>query len=623
VLPKLRKSLLVQTAVIALFSLAGFLILFYVVLQAVADARVLKRMFGFDSFAGFLLTSGGGILAVILLAGLLFGLVRRIFFSRTIKGEADALHRILTRFESGDLSQDPDELASLPLVIRNDVSALRESLVARFVNIRQSLNELGEVARNLQQMSVDSSLRISFLNSQLDTMNTTLSTLQETLEEVQIPATNRLQTVLVAGDGAPASSLITALADCGSCGTIFHTVSSGQTDPQATPLPAAKLPDFTSLLQNLSDSLVFLTSPLALDDDTTNRLIAHAVPVFGYGNRVSTLDHESLLALLARYRIPLLPWMEISSVDQGVQFASTHKGPWRIEAGRLQADLNPVFNEIPALSDFLSAHPGIFNDVIPVKILCGEMAREYSVIALCDRTTLFLLGCAELDIAAEDNDTGLATSGSGAFTPAFSDNDPILRRIRTLILGRLHGALRREGIIWRGFVTLRLHISSDGHPFLQNIFFGLLSPESDAILIATKEYLIPACLAALRDELEVFEPPVKSHNAIAIVFSGEGRLPEAPAGTFIIPSASDSSLKFSLVSSRRTLDETIYSAYLSALPVIRTGTYSCRQDIGGRTLLAHKTRKQKHLRIPGSSRIRSLYELLLGTWSGGGRGMER
>lgn len=619
-LPKLRKKLLLQTAVIAMFSLAGFLILLYVTMQALADPRVLKRMLGFDSFAGFLLTSGSGILGVVLLASILFLLVRRIFFAKTIHGQTDALHRILSRFESGDLNPAPDELTALPPVLRRDVEALRDSLFSRFDTVQQAVHELGEVSRNLQRMTVDSSLRISFLNAQVESLSANLTLLQDSLDQLQTPRPDHVRSILVVGDDPSAAALMHALTIGSPASRLYQICEHpDHIHPAATHFETGTLEDIPNHAQELGIALVFLSQPHSLPAELCDHLASNGIPVFGRGSRTHVLQGETLSALLDRYHIPRLPWAVVSSPSEALAFAATHKGPWRIEARRIQDDIVPLFHDATALSGFLSSHPGIFGDRHPVTIACGERSRDFSLIALSDRTCMKMLGCAELDILSGDNDTGAATSGCGAFTPTLDEGDPVTKRIASRILGRLHGALRREGIVWHGFVTLRIHVTHDGHPYLQRLTFGLLSPEADAILASAHRMLVPACLAALRDELEVFSPEARTVHAISIVFFGEAGIPPAPAGTAIIPYHTDSERAFSLVCMRSRIDETIHAAYLAALPLIRSNTVHCRQDIGGRTLLAREAGKRRQLRMPGSSRFRRIYEWLLGTWSSSGK----
>jgi phosphoribosylamine-glycine ligase len=379
----------------------------------------------------------------------------------------------------------------------------------------------------------------------------------------------------------------------------------------------------TELIERLHErsiSLVILVQPRALESETCNLLIAKGIQVFGHGNRILTLKGDTLRSMLDRYHIPRLAWSPVASTTEALAFATAHKAPWRLEARRLRPDEDAFFTDSAALERFLSAHPGIFDDPQPVTILTGEVARDYAVIAVCDRACMRMLGCAELAILAADNDTGPATPGCGAFAPAFPADHPVLRRINTRILGRLHAALRRVGITWHGFVTLRLHITSEGQPLLQDLTFGLLSPESDAILSAASRDLLSLCLTALRDELEEAEQSIETeNNAIAIVFSGASQPPAAPAGASIIPYPNDAERSFSLICLRKRMEETIHTAYLAALPIIRTGQVHCRQDIGGRTLLARESGRRLRVRLLGISGFRRIYAWLLGPSSHSGR----
>lgn len=619
-LPKLRKKLLFQTAVIILFSLAGFLILLYVTMQALADPRVLKRMLGFDSFAGFILTSGSGILGVALLAGLLFLLLRKIFFTKTAHGQTDALHRILSRFESGDLTPAPDELAELSPLLRQGVESLRTSLSSRFDVLQQAVHEIGEVSRNLQRMAVDSSLRISFLNAQVEGLLASLTRLQSSLDQIQTPRPDHVRSLLIVGEDPATTALIHALSvGCPESRLYQLCEHPERIHPAANFFEPDANRDFLHQAQEAAIDLVFLSQPHSLPAELCDQLSANGIAVFGRGNLSQIVQGKDLTALLEKYHIPRLPQALVTSPSEALAFASTYKEPWQIEARRIQDDLAPSFSEMASLTEFLSSHPDIFDDSHPVIIRSGERLSDLSLIALSDRTCMKMVGCAELALLSGDNDRGAVTAGCGACTPALDEDDPLIQSIGSRILGRLHGALRREGIIWHGFITLRIQLAHGGHPYLQGVTFGLLSPEADAILASAQRMLIPATLAALRDELEAFSFEAHPMPAISIVFSGATDVPAAPAGTAIIPYHGDGERAFSLLCLRSRIDETIHAAYLAAVPLGRSPGIRFRTDIGKHTLLAHEGKKRRHLRVPGRNRFRRIYEWLLASWSSSGR----
>ena len=75
-----RHRLLAKLILVVGLTLSAFVLLLYILLQTAGDPRLLKRLFGYDSFAGFLLSNGGGILAALALGTLLVFVVRTLVF---------------------------------------------------------------------------------------------------------------------------------------------------------------------------------------------------------------------------------------------------------------------------------------------------------------------------------------------------------------------------------------------------------------------------------------------------------------------------------------------------------------------------------------------------------------
>jgi phosphoribosylamine-glycine ligase len=540
-----RKSLILKIVSIASFTLAGLLIILYMLLRAFEDPRVLKRIFGFDSFASFVLFSIGGILTVVIIAGLLIFIIRSVVFSKKLHGPIDALHRILKQYEEGDFIPDEKALDTLPPLIRHDLEDLRNSLSERSLAVQRSLADLKGVAYNLRRITVDSSLRISFLQNQLGIFDTGIERLGQSLADLRLPRPDTFASVLVLGEGPEALALASSLVRAEDAALVY-----------IYPPPPE---DGIAALCRAPDSTRFAVPDIAEDEELAAfirrehiqlSLIAEAgeksarcaellteaeLSVAGFGARPHKLlrDEHTLLDILARAKVPCLP--------QGA---------------------------------------------------APELGRDYACTAIGDKNTLLALCTARIALGAEDGNRGNLTAGMGAFAPAA---EAIHDKIQHRFCRRIHAALRREGLVHRGLITLRVWESENHDLMLRSLRFSLQAPECEAALLSFGHGIARLALAAGEDRLaEEAVAAGAHHNAVSIVFrklpyanaGGSDLLPRAPDDMRIAryPKDDPDGRVFSLVCSRPSEEETIAAAYTAVADILKEGVSTCRQDIGKEAL---------------------------------------
>jgi len=206
------------------------------------------------------------------------------------------------------------------------------------------------------------------------------------------------------------------------------------------------------------------------------------------------------------------------------------------------------------------------------------------------------------------------TAGAGAYSPACA-GDGLPDRVHRLFCKRILAAFRREGVIHRGFVSIRLWESETEELMLRSFCFGLKAPECEVNLLSFGHGTAKLALAASKDELAMEDIQSANRNAISIVFRKTEtappiQLPETPWNMRIAryPQNDADGRVWSLVCSRASETETVHAAYLAALPILQESHTHCREDIGSKVSVR---RRPQILPIP--SRAAAFFRLA-GKW---------
>ena len=568
-----RKSQLIKIIAIAVFTLAGLLILLYMIANALEDPRVLKRTFGFDSFASFVLMNSGGILSVVILAALVIFVVRSLVFSKKLHGPVDALHRALVRLEEGDYEQHTEGMEKLPEIVQNDLEALRNTLIERYAVVEHCVSDLKDVAQSLRRITVDSNLRISFLLSQLDSFDKGIEYLEHAFSHIRFTRSDTFSSVLILGSGPEASALASALVHGEDAALVWLYPSS-------------------------DDALAALHASLPIQGK-----VRFACPVL-------TTEND-LIAFIRRENIPLCIITEPTKENARLEALFTEAG---VQTFGVSLRENSLMRDQRSLWNFFAQ----------AKIPClpigaePELGYDYAFTAISDMHTMRILGAAEINLRAEDGAMGRMSAGMGAFAPAFTEEYPLPDKVQRLFCKKIHAILRREGILHRGFITLRIWESEKHELMLRSIDFTLRAPECEATLLSFGHGLASLALAAGKDALTHEEISPERKNVISIVFRlhGEKRadaaawedaglsastLPAFPKAPWNMraaryPEQDPDKRCFSLICSRASEGETIHSAYHAALPILQEGCFTCRQDIGSKTLSVHDSIYSKRMK---------------------------
>ena len=186
------------------------------------------------------------------------------------------------------------------------------------------------------------------------------------------------------------------------------------------------------------------------------------------------------------------------------------------------------------LQDFLEViESGKFgkaaDKILLEKCLDGE---EVSYILMMDENyNVQPLASSQDHKRALDGDEGLNTGGMGAYSPAPVVTPEVERKIWDRIILPLKEALKKEGIVYKGFLYLGLKIDENGDFYVidENGDFYVLEinvrlgdPEAQPILLRQQSDLLAHIQAAIKGELDKEEIKYLNEPATCVILASEG-----------------------------------------------------------------------------------------------------
>lgn len=360
----------------------------------------------------------------------------------------------------------------------------------------------------------------------------------------------------------------------------------------------------TALEHRIDFCIVTPDDPLA--GGLVDALEAAGVACFGPTRAAAQIESSKAFAkeLMRRHSIPTADYAIFTDFESACAYVQGRSCPLVIKADGLARGKGVLIarDEAEARSALRSAlqeHAfGRSGDrVIIEEYLEGP---EVSVLTLCDGERLIAFPSAMDHKRALAGDQGPNTGGMGVIAPnPWYDGRTAARCMREIFLPTL-GAMRQEGLPFRGCLYFGLMLTADGPKVLEyNARFG--DPETQALLSLLEGPLLPALVHAREGRLSPDDLRFTDESACCLVFASGG-YPGAFETGFPIEvgplsarvdyagvKAGEKGLVtaggrvLSLTATAPTLRQAIDSAYRQAAAVRFQGAY-LRPDIGRRAL---------------------------------------
>jgi phosphoribosylamine--glycine ligase len=162
------------------------------------------------------------------------------------------------------------------------------------------------------------------------------------------------------------------------------------------------------------------------------------------------------------------------------------------------------------------------------KIVVEEMlsGTEVSVLALMDGKNILILPPCQDHKRLSDNDEGPNTGGMGAFCPADTLSDTVMRQLETDVFVAAADALRRDEIDFKGVLYAGVMLTPGGPKVLEfNVRFG--DPECQPMLSRLDSDLLELLVATASGRLDEADVRFSDQHAVCIVLASPG-YPDAP-----------------------------------------------------------------------------------------------
>ncbi|HEV8292254.1 MAG TPA: phosphoribosylamine--glycine ligase [Tepidisphaeraceae bacterium] len=251
------------------------------------------------------------------------------------------------------------------------------------------------------------------------------------------------------------------------------------------------------------------------------------IPVFGPTKEAAQVEADKWFAkeLMRHQAIPTAEARTFSDADAADEYIRVHDSGCVVKAAGLAKGKGVTVCYRP--QDALEAvdqimRKKVFGDAGSRVVIEEKLSGpEVSILALVDRSSIYVLESAQDHKTVEEGDTGPMTGGMGAYSPTPLITSSMLANIERQILVPAVDGLRREGIDYSGVLYAGLMITPNGPKVLEfNCRFG--DPETQPLMMRLKSDLAEVLLATAEGRLNKIDLKWDPRPAICVVAASGG-----------------------------------------------------------------------------------------------------
>jgi phosphoribosylamine--glycine ligase len=291
--------------------------------------------------------------------------------------------------------------------------------------------------------------------------------------------------------------------------------------PGSTPTPP----------EEIAADLYVIGPEAPLVDGLAERLRQRGRLVFGPGADGARLEGSKawMKEVLAHAGVPTARYGAFTDVAPAVEFLKSLPGPYVVKTDGLAAGKGVLVTESldEAAEDVRSKLSGSSFGAAGKRVVIEEGlgGPELSILAVCDGFNAVPLAPAQDFKRAGDGDTGPNTGGMGAYSPVPVAGPEVVDEVMANAVAPTLGALREQGIDYRGVLYAGLMLTADGPKVLEyNVRFG--DPEAQAVLPRLASDLAALLEQAAAGDISG-EPTFVDDACVTVVLASEG-YPSSP-----------------------------------------------------------------------------------------------
>ena len=351
--------------------------------------------------------------------------------------------------------------------------------------------------------------------------------------------------VLVIGGGGREHALAWKLAQSPKLQCVVVAPGNGGTasDPRLENLAISDPAALAEFAQREKIVLTVVGPEVPLAAGVVDVFRARGLRIFGPTRAAAQLESSKAFskAFMRRHQIPTARYETFHDAAAAHAHVEAQGAPIVIKADGLAAgkgvvvamSLPQAHAAIDAMLDG-STLGVLHNDggarVVIEEFLAGE---EASFIVMVDGEHVLPLATSQDHKRLRDDDEGPNTGGMGAYSPAPVVTPNLHARVMNEIIKPTVAGMRRDGIVFTGFLYAGLMIDAQGNPKTLEFNTRLGDPEAQPILMRLKSDLFDVLMQATEGKLDEVELQWDRNVALGVVMAAAGYPADPRKGALI------------------------------------------------------------------------------------------
>ncbi|HEU5294183.1 MAG TPA: phosphoribosylamine--glycine ligase [Burkholderiaceae bacterium] len=364
--------------------------------------------------------------------------------------------------------------------------------------------------------------------------------------------------VLVIGGGGREHALAWKLAQSPKLQCVYVAPGNGGTasDSRLENVPISDLVALADFAQREKVVLTVVGPEAPLAAGAVDLFRERGLRVFGPTRAAAQLESSKAFAkaFMERHHIPTARYQTFDDAAAAHAYVDEQGAPIVVKADGLAAGKGVVVAETPRQAHEAIDHMfdgstlGVQHNAGGARVVIEECleGEEASFIVMVDGEHVLPLATSQDHKRLLDNDEGPNTGGMGAYSPAPVITPNLHARVMNEIIKPTVAGMKRDGIVFTGFLYAGLMIDAQGNPRTLEFNTRLGDPEAQPILMRLKSDLFDALMQATDGALDAVELQWDRSVALGVVLAAGGYPADPRKGAAIsgLPQPADDLMVF-------------------------------------------------------------------------------